>query len=186
MPFTPNDSEQRSRLTCYRGCWHVISRRLFPPYSHARGFPLPAPFLGRQRTLQPSGLRRPRGVAPSRFRALRNILSCCLPQESGPYLSPNVPVRPLRPGTRHSHGGPLPRRPADGTRTAPPAGHTAPFPPRLRRGGAHPVLPRVSTGCPRRGGASSTRYSPVRRSRGGRGPRCRPTCMLKTRRQRSF
>ena len=34
MPFTPNNSEQRSQLTCYRGCWHVISRCLFIPYSH--------------------------------------------------------------------------------------------------------------------------------------------------------
>ncbi len=28
-PFTPNNSEQRLPLTCYRGCWHVISRGLF-------------------------------------------------------------------------------------------------------------------------------------------------------------
>ena len=34
MPFTPNNSEQRSHLTCYRGCWHVISRCLFKSYSH--------------------------------------------------------------------------------------------------------------------------------------------------------
>ena len=34
MPFTPNNSEQRSQLTCYRGCWHVISRCLFKHYSH--------------------------------------------------------------------------------------------------------------------------------------------------------
>ncbi len=34
MPFTPNNSEQRSQLTCYRGCWHVISRCLFVPYRH--------------------------------------------------------------------------------------------------------------------------------------------------------
>ncbi len=36
MPFTPNNSEQRSHLTCYRGCWHVISRCLFSHYSHGR------------------------------------------------------------------------------------------------------------------------------------------------------
>ena len=41
MPFTPNNSEQRSRLTCYRGCWHVISRRLFMAYSRRRGIPSP-------------------------------------------------------------------------------------------------------------------------------------------------
>ena len=34
MTFTPNNSEQRSQLTCYRGCWHVISRCLFKYYSH--------------------------------------------------------------------------------------------------------------------------------------------------------
>ena len=34
IPFTPNNSEQRSPLTCYRGCWHVISRGLFKFYRH--------------------------------------------------------------------------------------------------------------------------------------------------------
>ena len=76
MPFTPNNSEQRSQLTCYRGCWHVISRCLFKsPPRHS----LPRLFFGIKRTLQPFGLLRPRGVAPSGFRPLRNILSCCLP-----------------------------------------------------------------------------------------------------------
>ena len=42
MPFTPNNSEQRSQLTCYRGCWHVISRCLFSRYSHRGGIPSPA------------------------------------------------------------------------------------------------------------------------------------------------
>ena len=42
MPFTPNNSEQRSQLTCYRGCWHVISRCLFVAYSHHRSIPSPA------------------------------------------------------------------------------------------------------------------------------------------------
>ena len=39
MPFTPNNSEQRSHLTCYRGCWHVISRCLFVSYSHRAAIP---------------------------------------------------------------------------------------------------------------------------------------------------
>ena len=39
MPFTPNNSEQRLHLTCYRGCWHVISRCLFKTYSHHAGIP---------------------------------------------------------------------------------------------------------------------------------------------------
>ena len=33
-PFTPSKSEQRSPLTYYRGCWHVISRGLFIRYRH--------------------------------------------------------------------------------------------------------------------------------------------------------
>ena len=39
MPFTPNNSEQRSQLTCYRGCWHVISRCLFITYRHHIAIP---------------------------------------------------------------------------------------------------------------------------------------------------
>ncbi len=35
--LTPNDSEQRSPHTCYRGCWHVIGRGLFLPYRHHTG-----------------------------------------------------------------------------------------------------------------------------------------------------
>ena len=45
-----------------------------------------------------------------------NIPHCCLPQESGPCLSPSVAVRPLRPATDRRLGGPLPRQPANRTR----------------------------------------------------------------------
>ena len=31
-PFTPSNSGQRSPPTYYRGCWHVVSRGLFPRY----------------------------------------------------------------------------------------------------------------------------------------------------------
>ena len=79
MPFTPNNSEQRSQLTCYRGCWHVISRCLFMTYSHHAPFLSTYLFLSHKRILQSSGLHHPRGVAPSEFPPLRNILSCCLP-----------------------------------------------------------------------------------------------------------
>ena len=78
-PFTPSHSGQRSQLTCYRGCWHVISRCLFMTYSHHEAFLSLHLFLSHKRILQPSGLHHPRGVAPSDFRPLRNILSCCLP-----------------------------------------------------------------------------------------------------------
>src|SRR5699024_12038052 len=41
-----------------------------------------------KRGLQPEGRHPPRGVAASGFRPLRKIPHCCLPQESGPCLSP--------------------------------------------------------------------------------------------------
>ena len=41
-PFTPNHSEQRSPPTCYRGCWHVVSRGLFRDSRHRRAIPCPA------------------------------------------------------------------------------------------------------------------------------------------------
>ncbi len=65
-------------------------------------------FLGPDRSLHPEGLHPSRGIAPSRLRALRKILDCSLPQESGQYLSPSVGDRPLRPPSRHSLGKPLP------------------------------------------------------------------------------
>ena len=48
-----------------------------------------------------------------------NIPHCCLPQESGPCLSPNVAVRPLRPATDRGLGGPLPRQLTNRTRAHP-------------------------------------------------------------------
>ena len=35
VPFTPNNSEQRSPPTCYRGCWHVVSRGFLQRYRHS-------------------------------------------------------------------------------------------------------------------------------------------------------
>ena len=47
-PFTPNDSEQRSPHTCYRGCWHVIGRGLFLRYRHQRDISFP-PYSSRRK-----------------------------------------------------------------------------------------------------------------------------------------
>jgi hypothetical protein len=87
-------------LPYYRGCWHGISRCLFPKYR--QNF-----FLGK-RCLRPTSLHPSRGIAPSGFRPLRKIPHCCLPEESGPYLSPSVAVRPLRPATDSGLGELLP------------------------------------------------------------------------------
>jgi hypothetical protein len=115
--FTPNKSGQRSRPTYYRGCWHVVSRRFFPTYRHPT--PKEQSFVNGERGLQPEGLHPPHGVAASGFRPLRNIPHCCLPQESGPYLSPSVTGHPLRPATRRRLGRPPPHQQADRPRAHP-------------------------------------------------------------------
>src|SRR6202008_4596403 len=99
----------------YRGCWHELS----PCFLQGSVKPLPT-FLPLDRSLQPEGLRPPRGVARSGLRPLPKILDFSLPEESGHCLSPSVPDLARTPG-RHSHlGGPLPRQQAN-TTTARPA-----------------------------------------------------------------
>ncbi len=103
-------------------------------------------FLGPDRSLHPEGLHPSRGIAPSRFRALRNIRYCSLPKESGQCLSPDAAGHALTPASRLSLGEPLPHQQADSTfpdpRTADfcPRSHTTP------RG--HQVLLQVSPGYP--------------------------------------
>ena len=98
----------------YRGCWHIVSRCFFCRYRHFRFFPT-------ESGLQPEGLHPARGVAGSEFPPLPNIPHCCLPEESGPCLSPSVAGRPLRPATRRRLGQPLPHQQADR-----PRGHLLP------------------------------------------------------------
>ena len=120
-PFTPNNSGQRSRPTYYRGCWHVVSRRFIPGYRqpHHTG----RAFTTGKRGSQPEGLHPSRDVAASGFRPLCNTPHCCLPQESGPCLSPSVAAHPLRPATRHRLGRPSPHQQADRPRAHPPPKH---------------------------------------------------------------
>ncbi len=75
--FTPSDSEQRWHSPYYRGCWHGVSQCFLTEYRRNPG--LPDCFFPRDRTLQPEGLLRPRGVAASGFPPLRKIPHCCLP-----------------------------------------------------------------------------------------------------------
>ena len=91
-----------------------------------------------------------------------NIPHCCLPQESGPCLSPNVAGHPLRPAADRSLGGPLPRQQTNQTRAHP-------VPPELSRQGHaalpdHAVLAAISGCCPPARGRLPTRDSPVRHS----------------------
>ena len=91
---------------------------------------------------------------------MSNIPHCCLPQESGPCLSPNVAVHPLRPATDRRLGKPLPYQPANQTR-----GHRIPSrlsAPRHAAQCAYAVLAPVSRCYPPVCGRFPTRYSPVR------------------------
>ena len=57
-PFTPNDSEQRSPPTYYRGCWHVVSRGLFRAFPESLIPPPEKSFT----TSRPSSLTRRRSI----------------------------------------------------------------------------------------------------------------------------
>ena len=184
-PFTPNNSEQRSGLTCYRGCWHVISRPLFARYRRRRGVSSPA-----SSSLLKGLYNLPASIVHAA--SLRQAFAHCgiflaaasrrsLGRISVPMrpfaLSGRIPVAALVvPCTANKlmGRGPLPRRSRSSFDGQPPSRP------------CHGVLPRVSTGCPPPEGASPTRSSPVRRSHGEQAPQSRSTCMLKTRRQRSF
>ena len=86
-------------------------------------------------------------------------------------------VHPLRPATHHRHGGPSPRRLANGTRTHPPAAPQGLSRRPHQESPSHAVLPCVSAGYPPPGGRLSTRYSPVRRSRAPKGLAARLACL---------
>ena len=76
-------------------------------------------FLLEKRGLQPTGRHPSRGIAPSGFRPLRKIPHCCLPEESGPCLSPSVADRSLKPATDRGLGEPLPHQLANQARAHP-------------------------------------------------------------------
>ena len=63
-PFTPNNSGQRLPPTYYRGCWHVVSRGLFPVYRQ-----LPIRLIRRREksftSRSPSSLTRRRSIRVS-------------------------------------------------------------------------------------------------------------------------
>ena len=83
--------------------------------------------------LQPEGLLPARGMAGSGLPPLSKIPHCCLPQESGPCLSPSVAGRPLRPATDRRLGRPLPHQLANQS-------SAAPFAPGLAVPGFHPQV----------------------------------------------
>ena len=107
-------------------------------------------------------LLHPRGIAASGFPPLCNIPHCCLPQESGPCLSPNVAVHSLKPATDRCLGRPLPCQLTNQTRAHP----VPPWFSLLCHAAqqAYAVLAAISGCCPPVQGRLPTRYSPVRHS----------------------
>ena len=99
--FKPSNSELRQVPSYYRGCWHEVSRTFLFGYSH---------FLPRRKSFRPKGLLHSRGIAASGFPPLCKTPYCCLPQEFGPCLSPNVADHPLRSAIDQSLGRPLPHQ----------------------------------------------------------------------------
>ena len=186
MPFTPNNSEQRSQLTCYRGCWHVISRCLFRVYRHHQAIPCPAysstpkglynlpAFLVHAASLRQTFVHCGIFLAAASRRSLGRISVPMCPST----LSGRIPIIALvrRYRTNKLMGrGPILRR-----------GHS-PFP----RG---PLTTALVFGItryfyrlsPTRGYVTHVLLTSPPLSDRSKLLSCRPTCMLKTHRQRSF
>src|SRR6478672_9312220 len=121
-------------------------------------------FFPDKSALQPEGLLHTRGIAGSGLPPLSKIPHCCLPQESGPCLSPSVAGRPLRPATDRRLGGPLPHQLANPPQTPPIA--PSPFTEQgffcTQRYRTYAVLASLSRCYSPLRGRSSTCYSPVR------------------------
>ena len=148
-PFTPSKSGQRLPPLSYRGCWHRVSRGLFGRYC------LFHPYQKQFTTRKPSSCTRRCSV---RLAPIAENSLLLPPVGVWAVLSPSLPGRPLRPGTRHRLGGPLPRQLPDGPQ-APPSARCR-FPPC----GSYAGLADLSTRYPPHQGRLPTCSSAVRHS----------------------
>ena len=136
----------------------------------------PESFFPTESALQPEGLLHTRGIAGSGLRPLSNIPHCCLPQESGPCLSPSVADHPLRPATDHRLGEPLPHQQTNRAQAHPTARAFKKRP--AFPLGAYAVLARVSSSCsPLLGRFLRVTHPSATRRQGASSPRYRSTCM---------
>ena len=108
VPFTPNNSEQRSPPTCYRGCWHVVSRGLFRDSRHRAPIPWRAyspsrkglynlaAFIAHAASLHPTSVHCGRFLAAASRRSLGRSQSQCgrSPSQAGYPSSPRWAVTP--------------------------------------------------------------------------------------------
>ena len=163
-PFTPNNSEQRSPHTCYRGCWHVISRGLFLPYRHHPGIPSGAYSSDRK------GLYNLTAFFTHAASLRQTCVHCgrFLPAAHRSGLGRiSVPVWPITLSGRLLIVGLVGSYPTNYLirRRFITRRRQSAFLPPPSRAGTHSVLPLVSKGYPQPHGRFPTCYSPVRRSR---------------------
>lgn len=147
----------------YRGCWHIVSRCFLIRYRQGSIISYATFSSLTTAVYNPQGLHPARCVAPSDFRPLWNIPYCCLPQESGPYLSPSVADQSLNPAKHHRLGGPLPHQLANVAHSDLLAKQTLPFILLSCKNNKYSVLSDVSIRYPNLKGTLSTCYSPIRR-----------------------
>ncbi len=168
--FTPSHSGQRSPPTCYRGCWHVVSRGLFSGYrpssSPAKGVYDPKAFFPHAASLGQAFAHCPRFPAAASRRSPGRVSVPVWPTT----LSGRLPVIGLvgHYPTNYLMGRePLPRRHPK-----------VPFVACARAHAHYRGLAPVSRGCPRPGGRLPTCYSAVRRyPKAPEGAPDRSTCM---------
>ena len=192
-PFTPNDSEQRSPPTYYRGCWHVVSRGLFLDSRHRQAIPCPAhspsrkglynltAFIAHAASLHQTFVHCGRFLAAASRRSLGRVSVPMWPRVSVPMwpstLSGRLPIVALvglYPANQLMGRGLIPRR---ARRRFPPEALWLPG--RIRHYHMFPCAIPVQ-------GADYPRVTHPSAALGLPKEPCRSTCMLKTRRQRSF
>ena len=164
-PFTPSKSEQRPPPLYYRGCWHRVSRGFLLGYHQVPPLLAAVPFSPM------TGVYDPRASilhAASLCQAFAHCKRSSTAASRRSLGSVSVPMRlvVLSDQLTVSHGGPLPRRLADGARTPPPGTGLAPGlqRPRDASRATHPVSAPLSGCCPDRGDRLFTCSSPFRRS----------------------
>ena len=163
--------------TYYRGCWHVVSRSFFWRYRQSTRL-----FTGEPSSLL-KGVYNPKAFFPHAA-LLRHAFAHCarfptaasrrsLGRVSVPVwlivLSDQLPIDALV--------GRYPHQQANGPRAPPNAEAEASFSEQAYACAPHPVLARVSSGCPGHRGRLPTCYSPVRGFAPGQALVRRTTCM---------
>ena len=154
------------RPTCYRGCWHVVSRRFFPRYRLdsllVKGVYNPKAFIPHAASLRQASAHCARFPTAASRRSLGRVSVPVWPDT----LSGRLPVVALV--------GHYPTNKLIGRESIP---SRKTFHPGQCRPESYPVLIPVSRSYPRAKGRLLTCYSPVRRSSTPKGLSARLACV---------